>query len=414
MAYFKKKESHQDSDADNRDVPFCGRERHLAAVKRNFKDGRQIGLISGMPGVGKTRLAKEVAFQMSVECENQNIKLKVNTFNLSKFTSTNLIIDTICASMLQQNQTTVSLKPENLTAALQRLNLEEDFHLFICDNADTILDDDRLRTELLDFISKIVEKTRNVLFLVTSRRRFRLAREYRLFFDVELSPLTPDEALDLLAAIATDVPLQIHGAEITKMCGYLPLALVIAGVELQRGEDGYTPEELIELLRKNVLESPLSAESYSRSEQVSHVLKSAIGKLTDVIKSHFAALNYIPGSFGTSAAAAIAGKQSPAHAKADVIRPLRERSLLEFDSSQQRFDIHPLMRDLVQQSLGQFVDVGITRQRFCVFFADVLKKIGLAMNSDASRGLQDLTTEIKNIEKMMLEAVNCADEDTHG
>ncbi|KAI8514307.1 hypothetical protein Bbelb_086310 [Branchiostoma belcheri] len=415
MAYFKKKESHrQDSDADDRDVPFRGRDRHLADIKKNFQDGRQIGLISGMPGVGKTRLAKELAFQMSVECEHQNVKLEYHTFNVAKFTSTKLIKNTIFASMLQQKETTVSSNPENMTAALQRLNLGDDHYLFICDNADTILDDDSLRTELLDFITDIVEKTRNVLFLVTSRRRFRLAREYRIFFDVELSPLKPDEALNLLSAIAPDVSLQAHGAEIAKMCGYLPLALVIAGVELRRGEDGYTPEELTELLRKNVLESPLSAESYSKSEQVSHVLKSTIEKLTDVIKSHFAALNYIPGSFGTSAAAAIAGKQSPAQAKADVIRPLRERSLLELDSSRQRFDIHPLMRDIVQQSLGQFVDVGITRRRYCVFFADVLKQIGIAMNSDASRGLQDLTTEFKNIEKMMLEAVNCADEDTHG
>eukprot|EP00058_Branchiostoma_floridae_P008285 XP_002593773.1 hypothetical protein BRAFLDRAFT_104344 [Branchiostoma floridae] len=413
MAYFKKKESRQDSDTDDRDVPFCGRKGHLAAIKKNFQDGRQIGLISGMPGVGKTRLAKEVAFQMSLDCKNQNVKLQVNTFNVAKFTSTNLILDTICASMLHKEHTTVSSKPEDLTTALQKLKLDEDYYLFICDNADTILEDGGLRTELLDFISQIVEMTPNVLFLVTSRRRFRLAREYRLFFDVELSPLEPDEAKDLLAKIAPKVPLQTHGEEIAKICGYLPLALVIAGVELQRGEDGYTPEELLELLRKNVLESPLSAESYSRSEQVSHVLQSAIDKLTDVIKSHFASLNYIPGSFGASAAAAIAGKQSPAHVKADVIRPLRERSLLEFDSSQQRFDIHPLMRDLVQQSLSQFVDVGVTRQRYCVFFADVLKQIGLAMYSDAPRGLLDLTTEFKNIEKLMLEAVNCADEDTH-
>ncbi|XP_066266134.1 uncharacterized protein [Branchiostoma lanceolatum] len=411
------RERSDDSDEieDFPNTQFHGRQGELDRIKENFKDGFKIGLISGLPGVGKSRLAKEAALQISMECQEQNISFKRQRLDVRNFDSTDLIIDTVFASLLGEDYTGMTWTPESLIAAVRKVEKlkVEDFHLFICDNADTILEDDELQSQLLDVICKIVRASSKVFFLVTSCRKFRLLKKGNVFFDIHVPPLYHNEATALLTTIAPEVPDNLV-SEIVTLCGRLPLALTLAGNELQGGEaEGYTPEELIELIRKDVLDSPLSDESYSKSERVAIVLSSVVYRLPDVLKKHFAELNFIPGSFSTAAAAAVTGKDSTTLVMAHTLRPLRQRSLLEFDDSEGRWDIHPLLRNLLPISLGSQVDVGVTRRRYCIFFADALKQIGEGMTKDAPRSLRNLTNDFQNIEKMMLEAVNCADDDSY-
>ncbi|XP_078613851.1 uncharacterized protein LOC144883319 [Branchiostoma floridae x Branchiostoma japonicum] len=410
----RERTSSVDSDEieDFPDITFQGRQDELDRIKKNFQDGFKVGLISGLPGVGKSRLAKEAALHTSMECQERNIGFKRHHLDARNFKSTNLIIDTVFASLLAGDYAGMIWTPESLIAAVKKVKKVEDCHLFICDNADTILEDGELQSQLLDVICKIVRVSSMVFFLVTSSRKFRLAKERNVFFDIHVPPLYHDEASALLTTIAPEVPPNL-ASEIVTLCGRLPLALTLAGNELQGGEEeGYTPEELIELIRNDVLESPLSDDSYSKSERVGHVLGSAVNRLTEVLKKHYAELNYIPGSFSTAAAAAVTGKESTAVAKAHTLRPLRQRSLLEFDDSEGRWDIHPLLRNLLPISPSH-VDVGVTRRRYCVFFADILKQIGEGMREDAPRSLRNLTNDFQNIEKMMLEAINCADDDSY-
>ncbi|XP_019616082.1 PREDICTED: uncharacterized protein LOC109463671 [Branchiostoma belcheri] len=404
-----------DSDEieDFPDVPFQGRQEELDRIRKNFKDGFKVGLISGLPGVGKSRLANEAALLMSMRCQEQNVRFKRHCLDVRNFKSTDLFIDTVFASLLPGFCPGMMWTPESLMAAVKKVKKVEGFHLFICDNADTILEDDDLQSQLLNVICKIVRASSKVFFLVTSCRKFRLAKERKVFFDIHVPPLYHDEATALLTTIAPEVPPDL-ASEIVTLCGRLPLALTIAGNELQGGEEeGYTPQELIELIRQGVLESPLSDDSYSKSERVGHVLSSAVQKLTDVLKKHYAELNFIPGTFSTAAAAAVTGEESTAVVKAHALRPLRQRSLLEFDNQEGRWDINSLLRNIVPACLGNRMDVGVTRRRYCIFFADALKEIGEGMKRDAPRSLRNLTSDFQNIEKMMLEAINCADEDSY-
>ncbi|KAI8514308.1 hypothetical protein Bbelb_086320 [Branchiostoma belcheri] len=403
------------------DIPFQGRQKELSKIKQNFEHGCRIGLISGLPGMGKSRLAREAARKISMEYRERNISLKRHHLDVRNLKSSNLIIDAVFAALLGGALPGSISSRESLVIAVEKVKqLEKEqhtsFHLFILDNVDTIVDDGELRSQLLDVVCEIIKASSKVLFLVTSSTKFRLAKEQHIFFGIHLSRLDSDEARALLTTLAPNVPTD-RFSDITELCGGLPLALTIAGNELKQNEEepGYTPEELIELVTKNVLESPLSDESYSKSEQVGHVLGSAVDRLTEVLKKHYVALNFIPGSFSTAAAAAVTGEESTAVVKAHALRPLRQHSLLEFGfhNSQERYDINPLLRNIVQTTLSSHLDLGVTRRRYCVFFADALKKIGDAMTKDASGGVWALTADYRNIEKMMLEAINCSDDNAY-
>ncbi|XP_078613082.1 uncharacterized protein LOC144882869 isoform X1 [Branchiostoma floridae x Branchiostoma japonicum] len=422
VQYFKTA-SDSEEIKDFKDNPFHGRQGELNIIEREFKDGCRIGLISGLPGMGKSRLAKEAALQICMQCQQRNVSLKTHHLDVRNVKSTNLIIDTVFAALLGRDFTGPISTPESLVITLEKVKrLEKEqqhkvFHLFICDNMDAILEDDDLRSQLLDVVCDIIKASNyKIFFLVTSSRKFRLAKEQRIFFDIQLRQLDSDEARNLLMTLAPNVPTD-HFSDIVDLCGGLPLALTIAGNQLKpNGEEpGYTPEELVELVRKDVLESPLSDESYSKSERVGHVLGSAVNRLTEVLKKHYAELNFIPGSFSTAAAAAVTGKDSTAVVKAHALLPLRQRSLMEFnsDNSQERWDMNPLLRNIVQMSLSSHLDLGLTRRRYCVFFADALKKIGAAMTRDASGGVWAFTADYRNIEKMMLEAINCSDDNAY-
>jgi DNA-binding SARP family transcriptional activator len=205
------------------DIPdFTGRKAQLTTVKHLAaaadRRGAVLVAITGKAGVGKTTLAVHAAHRLRVHYPDGQLFV-----NLRGVQARPLAPADVLARFLRSLGVDRAAIPDDVEerAALYRSRLA-DRRLLI------VLDDAACEAQL----RPLLPGTSGCAVLITSRTRLAGLNGSRL---VDLDILEPDQAVELLARVAG--PLRVAaepGAarEIVRLCGFLPLAVRIAGARL--------------------------------------------------------------------------------------------------------------------------------------------------------------------------------------
>ena len=205
---------------------FTGRTRELdqlvAAVSRTAAAGGVFGIhaVDGMAGIGKTTFAVHAAHQLAARFPHGQIFLRLHAH-----TAGQRPVDP--AEALATLLLTTGVAPQQIPPGLEARSASWRSHL-AGKKMLLVLDD----AACSDQVRPLLPGTADCLVLITSRRRLTALEEAA---PISLDTLPPGEAADLFVRLAARPGLHPghHAvAEITGLCGYLPLAvrIVAAGI----------------------------------------------------------------------------------------------------------------------------------------------------------------------------------------
>jgi predicted ATPase len=318
---------------------LIGRESEVDAITTAVRSHRLVTL-TGVGGVGKTRLALEVAAQLADEFPDG-----VWVFELAAVTDPASVPDAVAAvlGITQQPGKTVS---ESVAAALEGRS-----RLLVFDNCEHVLD------AAADLIEGILARSATVKMLATSREGLRVADEQ----------LWPVPSLDVLSGIdsaAATLFMQRAGAvapgfsltgaeagavvEICRRFDGIPLAIELAASRMQ----SMTVTELRDRLDDRFRLLVGSRRGLERHQTLRHAVQWSHDLLDDTEKAFLATCSVFAGGFDLAAAYAVGGCGDDL-ATLDVLDALVRKSLLVADrsSGRTRFSMLETIRQFAEEQL---------------------------------------------------------------
>ncbi len=360
---------------------LVGRERELADLRRLLANPHcRLVTLTGLGGIGKTRLAQETARACA-----------------------DLFINGAWLASL------VAVDAEGLIPALgspfdfpfgkgdqkkQLLNfLRQKELLLVLDNFDHLLDSSAL-------LSEILQAAPDVKLLVTSRERLDLEGEWVVELDGLATPRGP-RADDLAAFGATEFFLQCARrgrsdtsfdaaeqaaiAEICRLVGGLPLAVEISAAQTR----ALSCAAIAAAIRQG-LDSLASTrrDVPERQRSLRAVFDSSWARLTPAEQQMLATLTVFRGGFSQEAASWLANAAPTLRAGAGVAT-LLDKSLVQ--RSEERFHLHEMVRQFAGERLG---DPAPVRQAHAAYFAGWATS---QMQGDARASFVLLADELENV-----------------
>lgn len=205
---------------------FTGRSKELKRLQRLFADARRrrhaglivVSAIAGKGGVGKTALAVHAAYRLQSQFPDGQLYVNLRGAERQALQPTDVL-----AQMLRALGVPSALIPEDVDerAGLYRRRLAKRRVLIVLDNA---ADEAQIRPLLPGGGSSGL--------LITSRKQL---AGLDMAATIRLDVLQPAEALDLLGKLAGRARVEKEpeaARSIIHLCGYLPLAVRIAGAKL--------------------------------------------------------------------------------------------------------------------------------------------------------------------------------------
>ena len=298
---------------------FTGREEELAALCQAIEQGGvTIFGLRGMGGVGKTALALKLAEQITPRYPDAQIYL-----DLKGTGPTPLTPGEAMAHVVRAYRPTERLpESEAELCGLYRSVLHGQRALLLMDNAAGAAQ-----------VEPLIPPS-SCLLLVTSRQRFALPGMWALNLDT----LRPEDAQALLLRIAGRIG--DRAGEMAGLCGYLPLALRLAGSLLAEREDLGVETYLRRL-----------GEEQTRLGLVEATLGLSYELLEAGLRRRWAMLSVFPGTFERSGAAAVWGEEE--EEAQEGLGELVRYSLVEWDGEAERYRLHDLAQVFAGSRLGE-------------------------------------------------------------
>lgn len=237
-------------------LEFTGRQEQRGVILDHFGErGGGLIWISGMPGVGKSSLAVQVARDLR-DADAQGLSVVTD---LRGFSSQGPPADAhaVLDALLRQLGVSVTgLGASEARASALRAALAVRPHVVILDDAAGA---DQVRT--------IIPDSTGLRIVVTSRTAANLPVEA---LHIALQPLSEDEALEMLATYAGAERLKEEfeaGRELVGITGNLPLALRLAGARITANQQWSLAEhvELAESRRRALRVEDSVAEAFART-----------------------------------------------------------------------------------------------------------------------------------------------------
>ena len=365
---------------------LIGRESEVDAIKTAVRSHRLVTL-TGVGGVGKTRLALEVAAQLADEFPDG-----VWVFELAAVTDPASVPDAVAAvlGITQQPGKTVS---ESLAAALEGRS-----RLLVFDNCEHVLD------AAAELIEAILARSATVNMLATSREGLRVADEQ----------LWPVPSLDVLSGIdsaaatlfmqrarsaAPGISLTDAEAgavvEICRRFDGIPLAIELAASRMQ----SMTVTELRDRLDDRFRLLVGSRRGLERHQTLRHAVQWSHDLLDDTEKALLARCSVFAGGFALAAADAVGGCGDDL-ATLDVLDALVRKSLLVADrsSGRTRFSMLETIRQFAEEQLVASGAATEARTAHARYFAGREADIMSLWDSPRQREAYDwFTLELANL-----------------
>jgi predicted ATPase len=368
---------------------LIGRESEIAAIKTAV-NSRRLVTLTGVGGVGKTRLAVEVAAQLADDFPDG-----VWVFELAAVTDPAAVPDAVAAvlGITQQPGKTVS---ESVAAAL-----EGRIRLLVFDNCEHVLD------AAADLIEAILAHSATVRILATSREGLGVPDEQ----------VWPVRSLDAAAGIDSPaVRLFVERAQgiapsfsmvsgdeapaVTEICQRLdgiPLAIELAASRMA----SMTAAEVRDRLDDRFKLLVGSRRGLERHQTLRHAVAWSYDLLDDAEKSLLARCSVFSGGFDLKSARAVSGfDQSDDYQVLDLLDALVRKSLLIADrsSGRTRFSMLETIRQFAEEQLVASGEATEVRTAHARYFAGRETDIMALWDSPQQRDAYTwFTTELANL-----------------
>ena len=318
-------------------VSVFGRDKQIKEVIDVIQSGREAAVvITGGPGIGKTTVANKAAYKLVQERGRRVRFCDLTSKKTSRDVETLLLLT--CS-----NHTS----PDNPQHWLFNWSKQLKSSLtFVLDNTDDVVDRDC--EEFLKFLSVIRTFSRkNVTFIITCRREFGDSSIIQSRI-VRLGQLPSEEAKHVLWSRVTNPDsfkeCLSKEEQLIKLCGYVPLALCVAGSLLSKGV--YTEDELVMQLETEPTAVLQCNRRPTKETSVEKSITISMEALDTYEKQALILLSSFPGSFNDEAAKFLIRKKCSTTAgdqASSILCELTERSLLEKPSFQ-RYHVHALIQ----------------------------------------------------------------------
>ncbi|MBL9023645.1 MAG: NACHT domain-containing protein [Myxococcales bacterium] len=373
---------------------FVGRDAELSILDDALVESRLVTVV-GAPGVGKTRIAKELALARAAD-RAPRFHGGVWWCDLSGASDAEDALALITAAIPEPTRASAA------TSGGPTL-------LLVLDNFETVVGDaERV-------VSEWLERAPSSRLLVTSRERLRVAGE-RV---VELSPLAlPEETSDPSAspayALFVDRAHLVSGsatfdekqrqaiALVVRALDGLPLAIEIAAARTRL----FAPTQILRSLsREGELLGPGASVVSRGTRTLEETFASSWEGLTPEERVALAHCTVFSGGFDWEAARAVIrvdGDGTPS--TLDLLQSLRDRSLvatLELPSGELRMSLLTTVRAFAASKLDASVRVELERAHARHFLA----LIGVSPEADAKRGRATIALERENLTVLVSRAV---------
>jgi predicted ATPase len=355
---------------------FVGRQRELAEISRLLAGSRVLTL-TGTGGIGKTRIALELAHQLELEYADGGVFI-----DLAPVYDASLVPQAVAATL------GVSARPgESVTDSL-RQHLQAGRVLLVLDNCEHVV------AACAQLVDVLIRASSSLQLVITSREPLRIHGETVWV----VPPLATDESVALFiqraqaAAAATrlmspDVDL------IGEICGRLegiPLAIELAAVRVRALGVAQVADLLADRLdflsRGSRLDSP-------RHQTLRAALDWSYTLLDSSEKRVFARLAVFAGGWNLDAARAVcASGDVSSHAVLDRLVGLVDKSLVfaEDADGQRRYRFLETIREYAVERLSAFGDSQQTRARHASYFRAIAEdaavtRLGVRYPGDVPR-----------------------------
>lgn len=392
---------HADVPSPNHNLPrqissFIGREDEIESVSLTLnKEHCQLLTLVGMGGIGKTRLALEVA-------GNQFDQYPDGVFfvNLQPVDQTAYLIQAVIDVLGYSD-----FHYDNIQEFLFDILLDKHM-LLILDNFEHLL-------EATQLISEMLQHAPHVNLLVTSRQTLNLREEWvhhvegleipKQFF---LENMESYSAIQLFAERARQVQRKFDMAaeqdyvvQICKLVGGMPLGIELATAWLKT----LSCHEILNSIQGNLkfLSSPLRNVA-ERHRSIHAVFEHSWRLLTDVEQRCFMKLSVFCGSFSVEASLQVARATVP------ILSSLVDKSLLRVTHGG-RYDIHELLRQFALEHLERVGEVVQTKDNHSQYYLNFLQE-----HEDDIKGrrqlnaLDEIDLEMENIRIAWYWGVECS------
>jgi len=321
---------------------FIGRESEVAELQDAVKAHRVVTL-TGVGGVGKTRLATEVAVRLSDEFPDG-----IWFFDLAAVADPAAVPDAVAAvlGITQQPGKTVS---DSVAAAL-----EGRIRLLVFDNCEHVLD------AAADLIEAILAASTTVKMLATSREGLRIADE-QLWpvpsldvgagIDSAAVSLFVERARSVAPRFSMEKPHEAAAVvEICRRLDGIPLAIELAASRMA----SMTASEVRDRLDQRFRLLVGSRRGLARHHTLRHAVAWSYDHLDDAEKELLTRCSVFAGGFDVQSACAVGGSDSlDEYAILDLLDALVRKSLLVADrsSGQTRFSMLETIRQFAGEQL---------------------------------------------------------------
>lgn len=314
---------------------FTGRQEIVANLLQQLHEGdTQVHLIDGMAGSGKTTLAVHLATRLADRYPDAQLFIDLHGHS----ERTPLTPVAAVATLLRQLGIPAEQVPVDVEdrLALWRTELSNRRALVLLDNAASV-----------DQVAPLLPTGRSCLTLVTSRRRLVGLDAGR---PVSLPVLELNEAVTLLGRVAGPERVAAEpeaAAEVIRRCGFLPLAIRLAGARLAH-RPSWRIVDLVERLAG--ARDPL-AEFAAGQRSVGGAFALSYAQVTPSAQRLFRLLGVHPASnFDNALAAALAELALPD--TRDLLDELIDANLVE-EPRPGRFRLHDLVQEYARRLLAQ-------------------------------------------------------------
>ncbi|XP_041482511.1 uncharacterized protein LOC121429514 [Lytechinus variegatus] len=401
--------------------PFFGRkeimDRIVGILDETYDRIHCIG-ISGMPGSGKTRLAKESTYRL----------IRYGQVIFVDLRELPMVEDIFFAIMHALGVECRSYEPDMLYAYLEHYDPKKHSGaVIILDNADKPLDPgtaekpNQAYSQFVDLIDNMLNLANpKVKVVVTSRiglEHTRITSRHLHCFRLDgENDLDIEAAMEIIKYHAGKTEVENEDARtLADLCGKIPLALKVVASRFQDGT--VTPRDMIKHLSRHDdvqaqrLVGSLTHLGLAKDDQLAYSLMNTIQKLPEAYQRNLVRLSVIPGTFNMKAAQDILEypHKDRVGLKLDL-QALKYRSLLESDvvevegksnTGSARYSIHLLLRSFLQQLCTKTdnplaVEYEKGEDRFMSHFGKKIKRTATIFQKDFVKALSAKQDEKAN------------------